>query len=518
MRTNISYIITISLFLSLPSSIVRGQAYTYDKDFHLELDIERIGDIKGLYEEENRFFIWGGFNSKTNWTTDNNLYLFNKDGSRNYSFQWYYQNFPVSGFRISQNGFMLIKVFSPTSKPILFGPNGEIPFDFPEGLEYRNNTINIDLLRNTHTAMLIPEPNRFNQGVILPDGSYINTMSTNRPFWTEDSIHYQDTAKEMSMYKILPDGKFDSVVFQHKINKGMPYETAFLEWGITTFNDTDLYIAGIFENYDGYPIRNLLKINTYGELDTNFKSIITGGVAFPMAQMEDGRILLGWSDGFTIEGYPGQVFTMIRIFPDGTLDTSFRMLPFNYEEFYGACATEDGGFIVWGVFETFAGYNRNRIVKINYDGTVDETAFAVADLGKEYNTILNPPSYPMSVVVHKVQRSLDGQYYYVMGNFVEYNGEPVPKIIRFKSETFSTKEENKLAFQLFPNPTTDYVYLQLENTENVNYRITDITGKIMAQNTWNGQAISVENLNSGVYFITLLNKNEILGTQKIIKQ
>ncbi len=82
----------------------------------------------------------------------------------------------------------------------------------------------------------------------------------------------------------------------------------------------------------------------------------------------------------------------------------------------------------------------------------------------------------------------------------------------------STKEEQKFAFSLFPNPTADFIHLQLENTENVNYRITDITGKTVLQNTWNGQSISVESLNSGVYFITIFLKNEILGTQKLIKK
>ena len=81
----------------------------------------------------------------------------------------------------------------------------------------------------------------------------------------------------------------------------------------------------------------------------------------------------------------------------------------------------------------------------------------------------------------------------------------------------SIKEDKKAIFQLFPNPTADFIYLQLENTENIHYRITDITGKVVAQNTWNGQTISVQNLHSGVYFITLSHKNEILGTQKFVK-
>lgn len=84
--------------------------------------------------------------------------------------------------------------------------------------------------------------------------------------------------------------------------------------------------------------------------------------------------------------------------------------------------------------------------------------------------------------------------------------------------TISISELSVNSFHVFPNPATDFIHIQLENTENIHYRITDITGKVVAQNTWNGQSISVENLNSGVYFITLSRKNEILGTQKFVKR
>lgn len=497
--------------------LLRSQAFTRDKDFYIDLNIGRSNTIYGMFQKEDIFYLYGSMTSTEN-VNHTSAFRFFTDGKRDYSYKWYFTAHPCSKLVVLENNF--IKAQSPTW-PILFGKNGESPYTFEEGLITQHN-FSMDVVRNTHTYMLMNEGLRWSLGTILPDGTFINTMKHNRPFWDSDgNIDYNDTAKSISLYKILPDGSFDSVMFQHKINKGMPFESALLEWGVTTLNNEDLYITGYFENYDGYPIKNLLRINTDGVLDTTFKSILTDGVAVPMHELDDGRILVAWNFGFVLEDFPNDTFSFARIHRDGSLDTSFRMIKVGPNPIdnmlFGVCPTHDGGYIVYGWFTEFDGYPRHNIAKINYDGSVDEYAFADADFGNSFFAIPNNPNTLESIpMVHNVQRSLDGQYYYVMGDFIEYNGEPVPKIIRFKSETYSTKEEQKLAFSLFPNPTADFIHLQLENTENVSYRITDITGKILAQNRWDGQAISVENLHSGVYFITLSRKNELLGTQKLI--
>src|SRR5690606_16208329 len=137
-------ILAISLFLSLPSSIVRGQAYTYDKDFKLETNVNGLGIIYGMYEEEHRLFIFGLIESVTDWATDCSIFLYNIDGSRNYSFKRTFGSTnSVSDFRITEDGFARIKLGA-SNIPILFGSNGELPFDFPEGIEFKNNVHNIE--------------------------------------------------------------------------------------------------------------------------------------------------------------------------------------------------------------------------------------------------------------------------------------------------------------------------------------------------------------------------------------
>ncbi len=514
----LKYVFLIITFVNL-SSLLRGQVFTRDKDFFIDLNIRRGDVIEGMFQHKDVFYLYGSMTSTKN-TTHNHVFRFHTDGTRDYSYSWYYVAHPVSKLVVLENDFTMAYT---ALVPVLYGKNGENPYTFAEGVQFGHN-VSFNVIRNTHTYMLISEGLQWSRGIILPDGSFINTMKSNRPFWDSDgNIDYNDTTKSMSHYKLLPDGRFDSVMFQHKINKGMPFESAVLEWGVTTLNNEDLYITGYFENYDGYPTKNLLRINTDGVLDTTFKSILSDGVAVPMHELDDGRMLVAWNFGFVLDDFPNDTFAFARIHRDGSLDTSFRMIKVGSNPsdnmVFGVCPTDDGGYIVYGWFTEFDGYPRHNIAKINYDGSVDEQAFADANFGSDYLINPNEPQSLSVTSLRNVQRSKDGQFYYAMGNFVEFNGEPVQlPIIRFKSETYSTKEEDKFAFSLFPNPTADFIYLQLENTENVNYRITDITGKTILQNTWNGQSISVESLNSGLYFITLSRKNEMLGTQKIIKQ
>src|SRR5690606_26221538 len=198
----------------------------------------------------------------------------------------------------------------------------------------------------------------------------INTRRTNRPFWDSDgNIDYDDTAKSISLYKLFPDASFDLVMFRHKINKGLPFESAVLEWGVTTLNNEDLYITGYFENYDGYPTKNLIRINTDGDLDTTFKSILADGVAVPMHELDDGRMLVAWNFGFVLDDFPNDTFAFARIHRDGSLDTSFRMIKVGPNpadnQVFGVCPTDDGGYIVYGWFTEFDGYPRHNIAKIN---------------------------------------------------------------------------------------------------------------------------------------------------------
>jgi len=83
-------------------------------------------------------------------------------------------------------------------------------------------------------------------------------------------------------------------------------------------------------------------------------------------------------------------------------------------------------------------------------------------------------------------------------------------------------EENSLTnlIKVYPNPTSEVLYLQLEELvfEKINFNVFDISGKILFEgNLNNGKTmIDVSLLNSSIYFIEFISKNEKY-TMKFIK-
>ncbi len=76
-----------------------------------------------------------------------------------------------------------------------------------------------------------------------------------------------------------------------------------------------------------------------------------------------------------------------------------------------------------------------------------------------------------------------------------------------------------LEMSVYPNPTTNYLTLKVEKTDNLSYQLYDMQGKlikniIISSKTTN---ISMENLPSAIYFLKISKSNKLVKTFKIIK-
>ena len=73
----------------------------------------------------------------------------------------------------------------------------------------------------------------------------------------------------------------------------------------------------------------------------------------------------------------------------------------------------------------------------------------------------------------------------------------------------------------YPNPSSDYVKLKVENykTENMTYRLYDLNGKILENKKVEDSetTISMKSLVSATYFIKVIDNNKEVKTFKIIK-
>ncbi len=84
-------------------------------------------------------------------------------------------------------------------------------------------------------------------------------------------------------------------------------------------------------------------------------------------------------------------------------------------------------------------------------------------------------------------------------------------------------EDNQISLniQAYPNPTTDYLTLNIGNNElsALNFQLFDISGKLIENKkiTSATETIRMENLPTATYFLKVTNNNKEVKTFKIIK-
>ena len=72
-------------------------------------------------------------------------------------------------------------------------------------------------------------------------------------------------------------------------------------------------------------------------------------------------------------------------------------------------------------------------------------------------------------------------------------------------------------FLLYPNPVKDVLNIKTAKPAD-RIEIYDMTGRLVNAQVLSSQSISVAKLQSGVYVVKILYKNETVNAQKIIKE
>jgi hypothetical protein len=78
----------------------------------------------------------------------------------------------------------------------------------------------------------------------------------------------------------------------------------------------------------------------------------------------------------------------------------------------------------------------------------------------------------------------------------------------------SAINENEIHYNVYPNPTEDFIYITFTTSSDYAVTLTDISGKVIEQSRMNSTAsIDLSNYSPGIYFLTVNNQ-----TTKIIKK
>jgi uncharacterized delta-60 repeat protein len=133
-----------------------------------------------------------------------------------------------------------------------------------------------------------------------------------------------------------------------------------------------ILIGGTFNSYNGTLRAGLARLNADGSLDTTFDPsfifrFVTNTI-FDIIPLPDGKIIVG---GFIGDSATTRKF-LYRLNTDGSIDTTFNAGGAGANSVVRKMIRQsDGKYIIVGQFTTYNGTPRNRVARLNADGTLD---------------------------------------------------------------------------------------------------------------------------------------------------
>lgn len=188
--------------------------------------------------------------------------------------------------------------------------------------------------------------------------------------------------------------------------------------------DGKVIVGGSFNNYNGQPVRNLTRLTATGVLDSTFTAtnMLDEGTVNSISIQPDGKVVIGGI--FAMYG-TSTISRVARLNTDGTLDTTFNADSFTYSTVSGYVGivdvvriAPDGKFLVSGSFTEYGGSNRNFIVRLNSNGTIDNSFI----IGTGFNGV------PTDIMFDSNGAML------IVGTFEEYDGTTARGIVRLNSD------------------------------------------------------------------------------------
>jgi uncharacterized delta-60 repeat protein len=193
--------------------------------------------------------------------------------------------------------------------------------------------------------------------------------------------------------------------------------------------DGKIVVVGEFTTYSGQPYNSIIRLNSDGSIDNSF-NVGTGlnNIAYDIIQQSDGKkLVLG---AFTT--YSGQTYNRIlRLNNDGTIDNSLNVGTGFNNETYSAVIEDNGKMVIVGLFTQYSGETHRQIIRLNSNGSIDNTFDSGSGFTRPGGT-----SYVLSVFKYT-------EKYYLTGDFETYNGLSANGLIQLNNNgtidnTFNT--------------------------------------------------------------------------------
>ena len=184
-------------------------------------------------------------------------------------------------------------------------------------------------------------------------------------------------------------------------------------YAIAIQTNGQLIVGGDFTVFQNQPVNRLVRLHANGQLDTNFNIGAGFDAAIRAVTIQpDGKVVVGGS--FTSVNGETREY-LARLNPNGSLDSSFLdNTPGGNGPVYTIAQQADGKLVIGGDFTRFSGVTRNRLTRLNPDGTVDSSI----NFGEGAN------GFVAALAIQPDRKILLG------GGFTEYDGQIRKRIAR----------------------------------------------------------------------------------------
>ena len=451
--TNTTRIVRINPNGTQDTSFVSGTGFGSNVNFTTHLSVESDGKI----------YVGGGFFALYNGTTVNCFARINSSGSIDTTFP-YTSSTSAAGFSNTVRSIFISGSniyfagsyisYRPINNIVRINTDGTLDTSFliGSGLSSQANAVKLQSDGKIIVAGSISSYNGINTGVtsiirINTDGTRDTSFNTGTGFNAQVfSIDIQSDDKILALgnftsysgstqnriTRINTDGTRDT---SFNVGTGINVFLASITNKILAASDGGVYVSSpSTTTYSGSFTGNLWKINSDGTLNSTFNprttvlgtdiggfAGITQGGAYTLVQ--SGSSVIAAGTGFTT--YKNALINRgAMIDSTGTISSSFN-IGTNNENGAGFNGTvqswvtqSDGQILVGGQFTFYSGSTRNRIVRLNRNGTIDATFVT----GVGFNS---------TVADLRVQS--DGKIIAV-GNFTSYSGSSVSGITRLNTD------------------------------------------------------------------------------------
>lgn len=197
-----------------------------------------------------------------------------------------------------------------------------------------------------------------------------------------------------------------------------PYtgSSSYYVWSFAVQPNGKIIFGGSFNSVNGVYSYKIARIEEDGSLDVSFNPLNGANhTVYTTTVQSDGKIIVG---GEFTSFNTVQRNRIARLFPDGALDPAFDPGSGFNSAVKAVAVQPDGKILAGGQFTQLNGLEVNRIVRLNNDGTQD-------------NSFNSGSGFDGTVQAILIQS--DGQIV-VGGSFTTYNGSPVNRIVRLNAD------------------------------------------------------------------------------------